>query len=278
MTPEAVENFSNFIRLVPLGFLVGGYGTLIGAGGGFVLVPLLLLMIPGESAATVTSMSLAVVFFNAYSGTLAYARMGRIDYFSGLLFALAGIPGTILGTIAVSYIPRQPFDITFGVLLLAIGLFLAIRPLRQPQKNLHGTAQNRTTESSAPVSSSSALLGSVASGYIGLFSGFLGIGGGIIHVPFLIRVLHFAPHVATATSHFVLAIVALVGTLSHVISGEFQTGIDRTMYLAVGVMMGAPLGAMISGRVRGSWIVRGLALALCFVSARLLWKAVMGQV
>lgn len=49
--------------LIPLGFLAGGYGTLIGAGGGFVLAPALLLLYPTEAPETVTSISLAVVFF-----------------------------------------------------------------------------------------------------------------------------------------------------------------------------------------------------------------------
>ena len=51
--------------------------TLVGAGGGSVLVPVLLLMMPNESPATLTGISLAVVFFNAYSGTVAYMRLER---------------------------------------------------------------------------------------------------------------------------------------------------------------------------------------------------------
>jgi uncharacterized membrane protein YfcA len=56
--------------------------------------------------------------------------------------------------------------------------------------------------------------------------------------------------------------------------GEFDRGIAQTMYLAVGVMMGAPLGAAVSSRLRGSLIVRLLALALCLVGLRLLARLV----
>jgi hypothetical protein len=52
----------SYLRLLPLGFAVGAYGTLIGAGGGFVLVPILLLLYPNESPEIITSISLAVVF------------------------------------------------------------------------------------------------------------------------------------------------------------------------------------------------------------------------
>lgn len=82
MSPEMAE----FIKLAPLGFIVGAYGTLVGAGGGSVLAPALLILQPQESPATITAISLAVVFFNAYSGTVAYMRMGRIDYRAAVLF------------------------------------------------------------------------------------------------------------------------------------------------------------------------------------------------
>ena len=79
--------------LLLMGFFTGGYGTLIGAGGGFVLLPVLLLLYPQESPEILTSISLAVVFFNALSGTEAYAIMKRVDYKSGLLFSMTGLPG-----------------------------------------------------------------------------------------------------------------------------------------------------------------------------------------
>ena len=77
------------LLLIPLGFAVGAYGTLVGAGGGFVLVPALLLIYPDQPPSSVTSISLAVVFVNASSGSAAYARLKRIDYFTGLMFAAA---------------------------------------------------------------------------------------------------------------------------------------------------------------------------------------------
>jgi uncharacterized membrane protein YfcA len=81
-----MDNYLQFLWLIPLGFLVGGYGTLIGAGGGFVLAPALLMLYPGEAPETITSISLAVVFFNALSGTLAYAKSNvsitSLDLFS----------------------------------------------------------------------------------------------------------------------------------------------------------------------------------------------------
>ena len=81
-------------------------------------------------------------------------------------------------------------------------------------------------------------------------------------------------HIATATSHFILAIMALAGTIIHIATGSFsQGGVRRTGYLAVGVLLGAQLGAWLSARVHGKWIIRGSAVALAFVGIRILFMA-----
>jgi len=113
------------------------------------------------------------------------------------------------------------------------------------------------------------VLGVGLSLFAGFMSSLLGIGGGIIHVPVLIHLLNFPVHIATATSHFVLAVMAFVGTCVHILTGAFSHGIRRTACLAVGVLIGAQLGAHLSNRVHGDWIIRGLAIALGFVGVRI---------
>ena len=94
------------VLLCLLGFAVGVFGTLVGAGGGFILTPVLLLIYPQSTPALITAISLIVVFFNAGSGSLAYARQKRIDYRSGVVFALCTLPGSVLG--ACSSPTRSP--------------------------------------------------------------------------------------------------------------------------------------------------------------------------
>jgi hypothetical protein len=105
---------------------------------------------------------------------------------------------------------------------------------------------------------------------VGYFSSLLGIGGGIIHVPVLAQLLSFPVHVATATSHFTLAIMALAGMLVHIATGTFHHGVRRTIFLTVGVLAGAQLGAWLSNRIHSDWIIRGLAIALGFVGIHIL--------
>ena len=111
-------------ELLLIGFVIGTCGTLIGAGGGFILVPFLLLTDHSLSTEIVTAISIAVVAANAISGSIAYARSGRIDYKAGLLFAACTIPGSILGVLVTAYIPRVAFRLFFGVLLIGLSVLL----------------------------------------------------------------------------------------------------------------------------------------------------------
>src|SRR6202051_113667 len=117
----------NFSLLLSIGFIVGTLGTLIGAGGGFILVPLLIFMQPKFSPETITAISMAIVACNAISGSVAYVASGRVDFKAGLLFAAFTIPGSILGVLTTKYISREIFDVVFGIVLLVLAAFLFLK-------------------------------------------------------------------------------------------------------------------------------------------------------
>jgi uncharacterized membrane protein YfcA len=269
-----------YLGLVTLGIAVGCYGTLIGAGGGFVLMPVLLLLYPDQSANLLTCISLAVVFFNALSGSGAYALMKRIDYRSGSIFAAATIPGAILGALHTSYVPRRLFDFIFAVLLLAAAVFLVWRPNKTNIKQKSNSSiRHRVARRLVDAHGTQYkydfnwVLGMAISLIVGYVSSFLGIGGGIIHVPALSYFLNFPVHIATATSHFILAIMALTGTIVHILMGTFAHGVHRTIALAIGVILGAQIGARLSDKVHGRLIIQALAIALGIVGIRILFLA-----
>lgn len=269
---------AQYLWLIPLGFLVSTFGTLIGAGGGFILVPILLLMYPQYRPDTITSISLAVVFCNALSGTWAYARMQRVDFRAGWMFAAATVPGAVLGAMTTVIMPRRTFDLIFGCALVAVSIYLLIFP-EKPKKPSKGRTRQLVSytvvESDGTVHALSynPRVGLVISVFVGYMSSLLGIGGGIIHVPAMVQLLGFPVHIATATSIFILAIMTLAGTIVHIATGALTQVAAMTAFIAVGVLGGAQLGAYLSQRIKGPWIIRSLALALGSVGLRILFKA-----
>lgn len=270
MSPEA------YLGLMALGLGAGAFGTLIGAGGGFVLMPLLMLLYPSDAAQTLTCISLATVFFNALSGVEAYALARRIDYRSAALFALCALPGTVLGALGTASVSRRAFDLVFSVFLLAGAAFLLLK--KPPDGNAPrraGRARRSLTDAhgnSFQWSFNPWLGGGLSLG-VGYLSSFLGIGGGILHVPLMVYLLGFPVHVATATSHCVLAAMSLCGVATLVLTGAFHEGAHRTAALAMGVILGAQLGARLSERLGGGLIVRLLAWGLAALGVRVLFLA-----
>jgi uncharacterized membrane protein YfcA len=103
-----------------VGLAVGVYGTIVGAGGGSLLVPILLFLYPSEAASSIATLSLAVVALSALSGTIAYARTGTIDYRLGSVLAAGSIPAAMVGAWLTRAMPRGVFELTFGGLLIMV--------------------------------------------------------------------------------------------------------------------------------------------------------------
>lgn len=277
---HASHPFGFGVELVLFGVLVGGYGTMVGVGGGVLIVPALLLAFhatPEQAAGT----SIAVVFLNALSGTASYARQKRIDYKAGTIFALASVPGAILGAFLTSSLSGRGFDIGFAVLLIALALFLLWRPVAETEfaDSLIDAAaadrwlvQRHHTDTQGVVFNYSydLRLGIAVSALVGVLSSVLGIGGGVIHVPVLIHLLGFPSHIAMATSHFILAITAAFGAGTHLALGHVLVG--PAILLGVGVIGGAQIGAALGKKLKGSLLVRMLSVALLLVAARLLFR------
>jgi uncharacterized membrane protein YfcA len=267
---------------VALGIAIGTLGTLIGAGGGFILLPVLALLFPAEATGTLTATSLAVVAANATSGAVAYARQRRIDLRSGIVFAIATLPGSVAGALLARAIPRRPFDVVFALVLLALALVVVRVRLDETSAAPEGRAWGRVPRELVDAAGIvhryhvELPLGIVISFVVGFVSSLLGTGGGFIHVPALIVFLGFPVHVATATSQFVLAIMAIVGTATHIAVGDLADVWPRAAYIALGAVVGAQIGARLASRVRGAIIVRVLASALVIVALRLAAQGLLG--
>lgn len=252
-----------------LGLGIGCYGTLVGAGGGFLLVPVFLLVhkFPHEIA---VGTSLAIVVFNACSGALGYVKDRKVDFRAGILFGLATIPGAIGGSYLTSMMSGPLFLRIFGIFLICVSLYLFFRKPRQDGEPIQGRtgwgwitrrANGHEFEYHEPT-------GLGISVVVGAVSSWLGIGGGILHVPAMTEILRFPVHVAVATSHFVLAWSALAGAAMHARAGHVDWRV--ALSAGMGALIGAQLGVRFSRKAKGSAILRYLSLALLLVGLRLL--------
>lgn len=256
-----------------LGASATTYGAIVGAGGGFLMVPALLLLghrAPEEAAGT----SLLVVMVGAIVASWTAHAQRRVDVKSALVFALAMVPGSLLGAWISPLLKEGRFELSFAALIAVLAIGLLIRPV--PTAGSAGArwlsfwpAERALTDASGEVHRYrfSMGLGTLLSVAIGLMSSALGIGGGILQVPAMIHLLAFPPLVATATSQLVLTASAIVGSTTHVALGhvEFRTA----AVLAGGALIGGRLGALLAPKIRGPRTIRLLALGLLAVSLRL---------
>ncbi len=135
------------LSYVVLGFAVGTFGTLVGIGGGVILVPIFLLIMhwtPQHAIGT----SLTVVFFNALSGSIAYIQQKRVYYDAAIRFSLATLPGAVAGSYLATYFAGRTFHIVFGIFLMVMPKKITM------MQNLIRTLFNTT----APLASFSALV------------------------------------------------------------------------------------------------------------------------
>ncbi len=264
-----------FWQYALFGLFAGAYATIIGLGGGFLVVPFLVLL-AHFSPQQAVSTSLLVILANAASGNISYYRQKRIDLSTGWRFGLASIPGALVGVWLSREFSLPSFSKAFGILMLAVSLFLLMKPERKlkphesDKRSKPGLTRRRIVDSSGRVHEFAfdIRLGIAISFLAGIISALFGVGGGIVYVPALVHLFNFPPHVATATSFFVLLISALGGVAFHGIYRHtvYSVGI----YLGVGALVGAQIGAALSNRLRGKLIIRLFAVAVLFVGLRLL--------
>ncbi len=268
-----------FVEFLLMGLGIGIFGTMVGAGGGFILTPLLLLLFPDRQAEIVTATSLSVVSLNALSGSIAYYRLGRIDLRTSLVYSLVAAPWVILGVFTTSSVPRGPFDILLGLGLLA----LCISLFRGSDPPPNSTSPEEISDPSLAerhiIDRSGRVyhyrfrykMGIWMSTGIGFFASFFGIGGGPIYVPVMIRFLRVPVHIATATCQFLLLINTSVAVLVHYFRGNLHTMGDVILPLAIGVIGGAQIGAAVSEKMKSTTITRIFVILLALVSFRLLY-------
>ena len=195
---QAIE----WLILAVVGFVTGVFGVLVGAGGGFILVPILRIFFPDIEPAVVSGTVLALVAANSISGAFAYRYMRVVDKRSAYLFAAAAIPGSVIAPFVLKQVlAGLPgiYDTAFGFILVILAMRLATQQFDSGRQSRLARARSRrrsfinsqtlrrryiTSESGETyryrLHESWAILINFVLGFI---SSFFGIGGGVSGVP-----------------------------------------------------------------------------------------------
>ena len=249
---KIVIGFIEISLLLIIGTGAGVLGSLVGIGGGVIISPFLtfLSLTPSQVAST----SLISVTSTSGSSVIAYSRLKRINYSTGLGMALFSSPGAIIGAIISVHISLYFFIVLFAVLLFATGLYLLFRNsvLSRPKFNMNSIFIK--------------VIFCFGSFVAGIISSLFGIGGGVLFVPLLVLIIGMNMSSAVPTSQLALLSTSLVGTFTHVILGNPEY--VYALFLSIGSFAGAQIGAKASGIFSSSTLEKIFAILLIAVAIR----------
>jgi len=217
-----------YLGLVLLGFAAGIIGSMIGLGGGFVVVPILTFF--GFSPQLAASNSLFAAFSNAVASTVSYAKQRRIEYSLGLKLGLLSVPGTILGAYISDEITSSLFKILFGIVLLASSLYIFSKRKIEPK--------------TYNLSKQIMVLAIGASFFAGIISSLFGIGGGVVFVPLMVIAIGLSMKMAAPTSQFILLFASASGMIAHALLGH--PDFYQALFLSIGAFVGGLVGSRLS--------------------------------
>ncbi len=254
-----------------LGAFVGFLAGLLGIGGGFTIVPVLLEVFTRQGFAYAHVLPMAIgtsagtIVFTAFSSARAHHARGAVHW--PVLRALAPgiVVGSLIGPQIASALPPAVMAAVFGGFIW----LAAYRMYRNRQAKVVGELPGR------------AVLAGVGA-VIGMIAGMVGTGGAFLAVPYLTR-YNVKLHTAVATSAAIGFPVAVAATIGYMIAGMRQTDLPPYsigyVYLPalVAIIVTSTLLAPLGARVAHSWPVGRLRTAfvamLVALGAYMWWKA-----
>ncbi len=232
-----------------LAILIGFLAALFGLGGGFLIVPCLTFLgVPIHHAVGTSS---AIIIFSSLSAIIEYRKHGHINYRAGLLIAVPSVIGAYIGAWATMLINASILKIIFGIALVIV----AIRMMRHDVN-----IERKLKEWVIPFG-----------GFVsGIASGLLGVGGGIINVPFL-AYLGLPIHSAVATSSFSIFFTSIASTTKHYMLGNIEP--IWIVLFAPGVTIGAQIGAKFARKMRAKKLKDAFSVVLILLAISMILKA-----
>jgi len=248
------------VSAVLVAFLVsigaGGFGSMVGIGGGLVIVPLLSVVL-GYDVKVAIAASLIGVIATSLSASPRYIKTGIADRRLGMLLLVAAALGGLAGGVTAGYLDGRTLSLLFSLLLTVVASRMlwqirhpAVVPPVDEGDTVRGFASSfvePTTGEEVSYRAHRVLPGALVSFFAGNVSGLLGVGGGLINVPTMNVLMRVPIRVATTTSTYMLAATATASVVVYLASGQLDPTLAAPV--ALGVIVGARLGARFSMRL-----------------------------
>lgn len=238
----------NVLVTAAIGFVSGVLSGMFGIGGGIVTTPAIRLLLDVPALVAVGT-PLAAILPSAITGSVQYAKSGLSDVRSGITMGLAGSAAAVLGAWLTRLVGGSFVLLATAALILYTAVDVVLQAIRPPRIELQAAEESDAVNppppgtlglTRRPATSGLIVLGAVT----GLYSGFLGLGGGFILVPMLSRWLGFPVKAAIGTSLVTISILAVPGIIMHAALGNIDWLI--ALGLTLGVIPGALVGAHIT--------------------------------
>ncbi|MFL6308988.1 MAG: sulfite exporter TauE/SafE family protein [Nitrososphaera sp.] len=251
------DNIGLLAFLIFIGLGAGTLGSLLGVGGGIIMVPALtfLNLSPTQAAST----SLIAVMSTSFSSTLEYSKQKRINYKLAVWMGACAVPGGIVGAFLSDYLQEDSFKLYFGLMLMLTGIYISCK--NSVLKDQHARRRSLPLQIGVFVASFGA----------GIVSSLFGVGGGIIFVPAMLLVLGLTMHTAAPTSQLTLLMTAIAGVFTHSALGH--PDYVQAIALSAGAFVGAQIGARLSRVTKDILLQRLLGLVLVGVAVPLVLDA-----
>ncbi|HIE16888.1 MAG TPA: sulfite exporter TauE/SafE family protein [Dehalococcoidia bacterium] len=280
----------NLWALGGIGLVAGVMGSMLGVGGGIIIVPLLTLVLRLPIHVAIGS-SLVAIVATSCTATYLYAKDRLANIRLALLLGTTTTPGAVTGGLIAAIIATPVLNVLFGLVLAYIAYTMMRRGSLIAEDLASEEASIYPPKSSAS-SLSSSLAGSFydrhlsqtvsykvncireglsASFFSGILSSLLGIGGGIINVPVMHLVMKMPMKATIATSSFVIAITTAVGALIYYYYGLLQPVVLAPLVIAV--ILGARLGSELTQRAASVLLRRIFGVILLITAALMFLRA-----
>lgn len=234
----------------------GGFGSMVGIGGGLVIVPLLSVVL-GYDVKVAIAASLIGVIATSLSASPRYIKSGIADRRLGMLLLVAAALGGLAGGVTAGYLDGRTLSLLFALLLAGVALRM-LWQIRHPvvrapvdeadiASGFASSYVEPTTGHEVTYRARRVLPGTVVSFFAGNVSGLLGVGGGVINVPTMNVLMQVPIRVATTTSTYMLAATAAASAVVYLASGQLDPLLAAPV--ALGVIVGARVGARLSMRL-----------------------------